>query len=93
MTISYKAIFIKRFFGTLAPHIKCIYLVIFPLVLDAGCRASLIISIHHDAGLYSRDIIAMVAGGEGMEEEGPVTQSVFALDQISGLAVILTRWG
>ena len=27
--------------------------------------ASLIISIHHDAGLYSRDIIAMVAGGEG----------------------------
>ena len=31
------------------------------------------------AGLYSRDIIAMVAGGEGVEEEGPVTQSVFAL--------------
>ena len=78
MTISYKAIFIKRFFGTLAPHIKCIYLVIFPLVADAGCGAILIISIHHDMLASIAVTLLRVAGGEGMEE-GPVTQSVFAL--------------
>ena len=44
------------------------------------------------AGLYSRDIIAMVAGGEGDGGGGSShTVSVCSYDQISGLAVILTR--